>query len=176
MRGEYRIRRRSIAKEASYFCQVLLRVIEPGLCASLAFCVLAQGAELSLKHPYMQEGTDKERVYAGANDGATSTIAESKVLKQQIIDQRNKISASVTGGYGSNLVPMFDLNNDGEFDSVDGVVAGMALKGGAQGATNLVDSKLQLHALGAGWESGFLDAPIRPDTEPYGRQSWRQLE
>ena len=134
MRGEYRIRRRSLAKEASYFCQVLLRVIEPGLCASLAFCVLAQGAELSLKHPYMQEGTDKGRVYAGANDG--------------------------------------------EFDSVDGVVAGMALKGGALGATNLVDSKLQLqlHALGAGWESGFLDAPIRPDTEPYGRQSWRQLE
>ena len=138
--------------------------------------MLAQGAELSLKHPDMQEGKDKERVYAGANDGATSTIAESKVLKQQIIDQRNKISASVTGGYGSNLVPVFDLNNDGEFDSVDGVVAGMALKSGVLGATNLVDNKLQLQALGARWESGFLDAPTRPDTALYGRQSWRQLE
>lgn len=82
----------------------------------------------------------------------------------------------MTGGYGSNLVPVFDLNNDGEFDSVDGVVAGMALKSGVLGETNLVDSKLQLQALGARWESGFLDAPIRPDTELYGRQSWRQLE
>mgnify|MGYP000091353968 CR=1 FL=1 len=192
------------------------------------------------------------------DDGATSTIAESTILRQQIIDQRNKISTSVTGGYVSNVVrevtqheidwgvhrgwrlllrpeklsgvtntqnfgerqispptlrkgrlyfttfqpqsdscgsigrsflmqldyrnggmkrvPVFDLNNDGKFDSVDGVVAGMALRGGVLGEINLVDSKLQLHALGAGWESGVLDTAIRPDTELYGRQSWRQLE
>ena len=73
-------------------------------------------------------------------------------------------------------VPGFDLNDDGKFDSADDVIAGMALKGGVLGEINLVNSKLQLHALGAGWESGVIDAPIRPDTELYGRQSWRQLE
>ena len=192
------------------------------------------------------------------DDGTSSTIAESTILRQQIIDQRNRISTSVTGGYVSNVVrevtqheidwgthrgwrlllrpenlsgvtstenfgerqispptlrkgrlyfttfqpqsdscgsrgrsflmqldyrnggminvPGFDLNDDGKFDSADDVIAGMALKGGVLGEINLVNSKLQLHALGAGWESGVIDAPIRPDTELYGRQSWRQLE
>ena len=41
---------------------------------------------------------------------------------------------------------------------------------------SLIESELHLHALGAGWESGVLDTAIRPDSELFGRQSWRQLE
>ncbi len=71
---------------------------------------------------------------------------------------------------------VFDLNRDGAFDGADGVVAGMALGSGVLGGISLIESELHLHALGAGWGGGVLDTAIRPDSELFGRQSWRQLE
>lgn len=77
---------------------------------------------------------------------------------------------------GMSPLPVFDLNRDGAFDGADGIVAGMALGKGVLGEVSLIESELHLHALGAGRESGVLDTAIRPDSNLFGRQSWRQLE
>ena len=364
MKSEYRVRRPSLNKEKSDFCRVLLRVIKLGLCASLAFCVFVQGAELSLKHRYMYESKNKgptraremgaykierkrcdgkqigtfvylydssknifnralggcsleSRPWVGEAEWHLYTeinnsmiykpkfeyfpseeypVADFKNARRSIVAKRPiytarldlvefqsdgwpasplkindrwflpspdvrscaidalwhaalnsrglyvsaKNSGELAGALGkflgviaagagsvtplavssaslrkSSLVFSSSLNSErwtGELETyvfndnteisltprwessaaleaqdadsgrtiitsrATAANSGAILDTGVLGEINLVNSKLQLHALAAGWESGVLDALTRPDTELYGRQSWRQLE